>query len=89
MLYSGYRYVLITYVILEYTAAPTQNAEHQEHRAHAHPSPNHAQERAPEAPHKRRISRPILYMPQPPSPATRTTELYTAAQLPTLLYINI
>lgn len=54
-----YRYILITYVILEYTAVPAQNAEHQERRAQAHQIPNRTRGPHPEA-HTSAIYRPLF-----------------------------
>lgn len=59
-----YRYILITYVILEYTAVPAQNAEHQERRAQAHQIPNRTQGTHPEA-HTSAIYCPYSYRPYP------------------------
>lgn len=49
-IYCVYRYILITYVILEYAAVPVQDTEHQERRAHVHQSPNQTRGTHPEAP---------------------------------------
>lgn len=77
--------MLITYVILEYTAVPAQNAERQERPRTSSPNPKPDARNAPRSPHKRHISPPILIPPQPST--RRATELYTAVQLPPPFYI--
>lgn len=74
---------------MEYTAVPAQNAEHQERPRTSSPNPEPDARNAPRSPHKRHISPPpILIDHTPPQPSTRrTTELYTAVQLPPPFYI--
>lgn len=84
-IYCVYRYILITYVNIRiYRHSRPERRAPGAPRTNS-PNPEPDARNAPRSPHKRHISPPILIPSQPST--RRTTELYTAVQLPhTFIY---
>lgn len=87
-IYCVYRYILITYVNIRiYRHSRPERRAPGAPRTRS-PKPEPGARNAPRSPHKRHISPPILIDHAPPQPSTRrTTEFYTAVQLPPPFYI--